>query len=707
MTVTRSVHDNIVVLTLNNPPVNALSYPLRVEFSRLLTEAMEDPRIGAVVFAGSPHLFSGGAEISEFGTPVAFRTPNLKSLIAQFDEAPKPIIAAIEGAVLGGGLELSLACHYRVGSPRTSVAFPEIHLGIIPGAEGSQRLPRLVGVETALNMMLSGNPVPASALAHTKLFDKIVEGDFMSGVLAFAAGVAAKKEPPPRVRDIRIKEPGTDAFLGFARNMVKPMAKHVDAPLRLIDAVEAAIKLPFTQSAAKELDIFRALLDTPQSRAMRHAFFSERQASRIEGLSRDVKPRPFNKVAVVGAGTMGSGIAINFLNAGLPVVLIETAQEALDRGTQHIRKTYEGDLKRGRITEAKLQQRMALLQPSLTLMDAADCDLAIEAVFEDMGVKSTVLAKLDAVLKPGAILASNTSTLDLDKLANATGRPQDVIGLHFFSPANIMKLLEIVRGEKTADDVLATAMAIAKTIRKTPVLSRVCDGFIGNRMINYYFEQSLLLIEEGALPEQVDRALEAWGMAMGPFRMSDMSGNDIGWAIRKRQYTESPNRHRAIIADRLCEQGRFGQKTGKGWYRYQTGARAGMPDADVKALIETYRAEAGITPRKISDDEIMRRCIFALANEGARLLEEGIAQRASDVDVVYLTGYGFPTHRGGPLHYLEEFGLNDAIRYMKGFAHRGGPDAQFWAPAPLLTKAAQNGTSIAATLAASHSGART
>lgn len=686
---------HVLTLVLAHPPVNALGYVLRCQLADALEKAFADPTIRAIVIGGGDALFSAGADVAEFGSPSAFRTPNLTSLIAMLDAAPKPVIAALTGNAIGGGLELALACHYRVGTLKTTIAFPEVHLGLIPGAQGTQRLPRLVGVEAALNIMLSGQPVAIGQLSGGRFLDRIAEGDVLTAAQDFAVGLADKPGKPPRVRDLPLDEAKAEAFLGFARTMIAPQARHLEAPLRLVDALEAAVKKPFDKGAAEELAIFRGLIETPQSRALRHVFFAERMSGKIDGLPADTPKRTIEQVGIVGAGTMGAGIATAFLSAGFAVTLAEMSGEALARGVGSIRKALESGVKRGKITAEAFGATLARLAPVTDLAALSTADLIVEAVFEDMAVKKGLFEKLDALAKPGAILASNTSTLDLDAIAAITKRPGDVVGLHFFSPAHVMRLLEIVRGKATSDDVLATAMELAKRLRKVPVLARVCDGFIGNRMVNAYFEQALLLIEEGASPDQVDKAIEGWGMAMGPFRMSDMAGNDIGWAIRKRHYAEDPGCYQAIIADRLCAAGRFGQKSSAGWYRYPPGARKGENDPFVAALIAACRLERGITPRRIGAEEIVQRLVYALANEGARLLDEGIAQRASDIDVVYVQGYGFPPHRGGPMHLIEEAGIADVIRTMRDFARRNGPDAAFWAPAPLLERAAATGLSLA------------
>ncbi|HET9470550.1 MAG TPA: 3-hydroxyacyl-CoA dehydrogenase NAD-binding domain-containing protein, partial [Usitatibacter sp.] len=589
--------------------------------------------------------------------------------------------------------ELSLACHYRVASADALLGLPEVKIGLLPGAGGTQRLPRAVGVETALNMIVSGNPVPAAKLQDTALVDRIVEGDLLQGAVAFAREVAEKR-PLPRVRDRPAIEPNAEAFFQFARNTVAAVAKNFPAPGKCVDAVAAAVSKPFEEGLKYERELFLQLIQSPESRALRHAFFGERAASKIPDVPADTPTRKVDSVAVIGAGTMGGGIAMNFLNAGIPVTILEMKQEALDRGVATIRRNYESSVKRGKLTAEKLGERMRLLKPTLSYDDLRGADLVIEAVFEEMGVKEAVFRKLDEVARPGAILATNTSTLDVNRIAAATKRPQDVVGMHFFSPANVMKLLEVVRGAKTAKDVLATVMQVAKKIRKTAVVSGVCDGFIGNRMVEQYLRQALFLLEEGASPQQVDRAMEKFGMAMGPFRVADLAGNDIGWAIRKRRYVERPNFVYSRVADRLCEQGRFGQKTGAGWYRYEAGRRDAIPDPKVDEIIAAYRKEKGVTPRRIDDGEIVERCVYALVNEGARILEEGIAARASDIDMVYLTGYGFPLHRGGPMLYADMAGLYNVVRSMRRFEADPHADPSFWKPAPLLAKLAGEGRSF-------------
>lgn len=682
---------NVAVIRLDNPPVNGLSLELRQGIVEGIKKAEQDDAIEAIVITGSDRAFSGGADITEFGTPKVMQEPILTTAIHYVETAKKPVIAAISGNCMGGGLELALGCHYRVSTPDAQMALPEVKLGILPGAGGTQRLPRVIGVEHALNMIVSGTPVPAKQFQGTPLLDEVVEGDLMEAALAFARKVVADKMPLKKVRDLKVKHPNPEGFFMFARNTIGAMAKNYPAPLKCLEAVEASVKKPFDEGMKVERDGIKQLMQTPESAALRHAFFAERKTSKISDVPSDTPTRDINKVGVIGAGTMGTGISINFLNAGIPVTIVEMKQEGLDRGVEAVRKVYEGQVKKGRMTEEKAKAKMDLLTPSLSYDDLKDVDLVIEAVFEEMGVKEQVFTKLDEICKPGAILASNTSTLDVNRIAGFTKRPEDVIGLHFFSPANIMKLLEVIRGDKTAKDVLATAMKLAKTIRKTAVVSGVCDGFIGNRMINQYSREALTMLEEGASVQQIDKAIEKFGFAMGPLRMADLAGGDIGWAIRKRLYAENPGMKKNLIADRLCEMGRFGQKTGAGFYKYEPGNRKALHDPEVDKVVDECRAEMGITPRKISNDEIVKRCVYALVNEGARILEEGIAQRASDIDMVYLTGYGFPVFRGGPMHYAEQVGLANVVRDMEAFDANPNTQKDFWKPADLLAKRATEG----------------
>lgn len=689
------VHGDVAVISLNNPPVNGLGLSTRQAITEGIEKAVQDASIKAIVITGHGKAFSGGADIREFGSPKATQEPNLLSVISQIENCAKPVVAAVHSVAMGGGLELALGCHYRIAAPGASIALPEVKIGLLPGAGGTQRLPRVLGVEPALNMIVSGEAIKSEMLAMLpgqKLFDKMSASaeSLMDEALKFAREVSATR-PLPRVRELPCKHPQADAYFQFTRNMVKGMAKNYPAPPKCVDAVQAATKKKFDEGMLIERELFMNLMWTPESRALRHLFMSQRAASKIADVPDTTPTRAIKQVAVIGAGTMGGGISMNFLNAGIPVKILETKQEALDRGIATIKKNYEAQVKKGKLKEDKYAQRMALLTSTLSYDDIKDADLVIEAVFEEMGVKETVFKQLDAVMKHGAILASNTSTLDVNAIANFTKRPEDVIGMHFFSPANVMKLLEVVRGAKTAKEVLATVMALAKTIKKTAVVSGVCDGFIGNRMIEQYGRQGGFLLEEGCTPQQVDKAIEKFGFAMGPFRMGDLAGNDIGWAIRKRRYVEKPHMKYSKTADLLCEMGRFGQKVGKGWYDYQAGKRDAIPNKEVEDMVVKHRATIGMTPRKISDEEIVQRLVFSLVNEAAHILEDGIASKASDIDMVYITGYGFPIYRGGPMLYADQVGLFNVVQAMHRFAANPHDDAEFWKPAPLLAKLAAEG----------------
>lgn len=685
-----AVHGCIAVITLNNPPVNGLGLATRSAAIEGIRNAEQDPAVKAVVLTGAGKAFSGGADIKEFNSPKALTEPTLHSLIRAVEGCSKPVVAAIHSVAMGGGLELALGCHYRVALPGAQIALPEVKLGLLPGAGGTQRLPRVVGLEMALNMIVSGTPVLSEKLAATAIFDKLLPAgaDLVAEARSFAESVADVR-PLPKVRERKIDYPNYEAFLQFSRNTVKAVAGPFPAPLECVETVAASVTMEFEAGLKFERERFLHLMQTSECKSLRHAFISERAASKIPDVPADTPVREIRKAAVIGAGTMGGGIAMNFANAGIPVVLLETKQDALDKGLATIRKNYENTLKKGKLTQEKFDQRMALVTGTLEYTAIADADIVIEAVFEDMGVKETVFRKLDEVMKPGAILASNTSTLDLDKIAAFTSRPHDVVGTHFFSPANVMKLLEIVRGKATGKDVLATTMALSKKLKKTGVVSGVCDGFIGNRMIEQYFRQAGFLLEEGATPEQVDKAIEKFGFPMGPFRMSDLAGNDIGWYIRKRRYVEKPEVVYSKTADLLCEMGRFGQKTSAGWYDYKEGDRKAYPSAVVNDMIAKHSADIGVARRQVSDQEIVERLVYALVNEGALILEEGIALRASDIDMVYLTGYGFPLHRGGPMFYADTVGLFNVLGAIERFAK--GRHGEAWKPAPLLVKLAAEG----------------
>ncbi len=691
MTATYKEYGDVAVITLDNPPVNGLGHETRTGIVDGVNRALDNAAVKAIVLVGSGKGFSGGADIREFNTPKVLQEPSLNTVIRVVEGADKPVVAAIHGMAMGGGLELALGCHYRVATAGAQIALPEVKLGILPGAGGTQRLPRVLGLEPALNMIVSGTTVMSEKLAKSKLFDQMIDGDLLDGALAFARSVAVQR-PLPKVRQLSVDMPNADGYLQFARNAVRTVAGPFPAPLKCVDAVAATVSKKFDDGLAFERNLFLELVQTPESKALRHAFFGERAASKIPDVPADIPLRDIQSAAVIGAGTMGGGIAMNFANAGIPVKLLEMKQEALDKGLATIRKNYEGSMKKGKLTQEQLDKRMGLITGTLSYDDIGTADIVIEAVFEDITVKETVFKKLDEVMKPGAILASNTSTLDVDKIAAFTKRPQDVIGTHFFSPANVMKLLEIVRGAKTGKDVLATVMALAKKIKKTGVVSGVCDGFIGNRMVEQYIRQAFFLLEEGCLPEQVDKAIEKFGFAMGPFRMSDLAGNDIGWYIRKRRYIEKPEVVYSKIGDKLCEKGRFGQKTSAGWYDYKAGDRKAYPSDEVNHMVVAHSAEIGVERRKISDEEIVERLVYALVNEGALILEEGIALRASDIDMVYLTGYGFPLFRGGPMFYADTVGLANVLRAIRKYAKGHHPEA--WKAAPLLEKLAADGKSF-------------
>jgi 3-hydroxyacyl-CoA dehydrogenase len=683
----------VAVLQVDNPPVNGLNLAMRRGIVAGLQRARNDPKVKCVVLTGTGKVFSGGADIRELNTPAQTAEPHLLQVIDAVEGSHKPVIAAINGVCMGGGLELSLACHYRIATPNATLALPEVKIGLLPGAGGTQRLPRAVGAELALQMIVSGEPIGAEAALKAGLLDRIVPADTFQGVLDFAQELAGRRTHP-RLRAARALLPAgadADAFFQAARARVARQARGMISPLKCVEAVEAAVRLPFEEGVRIERAMFLELVASDQSKALRHAFFAERAAARIAGLPEDTPTRRIERVAVIGFGTMGGGIAMSFANAGIPVAVLEVTQQALDSGLALCRRNWEASAQKGRLTTQQVQQRLALLAPTLRYEDLASADLVIEAVFEDLALKQKVFRELDRVAKPGAILATNTSTLDIDQIAAVTRRPADVLGTHFFSPANVMRLLEVVRGAATAPDALATVMKLARPLKKVAVVSGVCDGFIGNRMLEHYVRQSLFLLEEGASPQQVDKALTDFGMAMGVFAVGDLAGLDIGYAIRQRRYKEKPGVRYPRIADRVVELGRLGQKTGMGWYRYEPGSRTPQVDPEIDALIDAYRREHGIAARPVSDEEIVQRCIYALVNEGARILQEGIAQRASDIDVVYLTGYGFPAWRGGPMYYAESVGLPKVVEAMRRFAALPGGDDAFWQPASLLAECAASG----------------
>ncbi len=685
-----AVHGDVAVVTLNNPPVNGLGHALRRGIVAGLEQAQADPNVKAIVLIGAGNAFSGGADIREFNTPAAAASPGLRAVIADVERCPKPVVAAIHKVAMGGGLELALGCHYRICAPGAQLALPEVKLGILPGAGGTQRLPRAIGAGPALELMTTGAAVAAEA-APAGLIDELVPGDLLAGALAFARRVIAEGRPLRKLRDERVRVDGDPtSFVAEATHKIGQASRGFPAPPKIVDCVAAAIDLPFEQGLRFERDRFEELLVSTESKAMRHAFFAERAAAKIPDLPDSTPSRAINRVAIIGAGTMGGGIAMAFANAGFPVQLLDASEAALERGLDTIRKNYAAAVSKGRLAPAAMEQRLARFATTLSYAAIKDADLVIEAVFEDMAVKERVFRALDEVMPAGAILATNTSTLDVNRIASFTKRPEDVVGLHFFSPANVMRLLEIVRGAKTSGPVLATVMKLSKSIRKVGVVAGVCDGFIGNRMLEEYVRQAYFLVEEGALPHEVDQALQDWGMAMGPFAMMDMAGQDIGWHIRKRRRAEAPAQqvYPAWI-DRICELGRFGQKTGRGVYRYDAGSRTPVPDPEVEQLILDHARAAGVARRAVTGAEIVERCIYALVNEGAKIVAEGIALRASDVDLVYLTGYGFPLYRGGPMFYADTVGLASVVGAMQ--RHAQGRYPQYWQPAPLLARLAAAG----------------
>jgi 3-hydroxyacyl-CoA dehydrogenase len=679
-------HDDVGVIELDNPPVNALALGLRVGLSAALDAALADPSIVAIVLAGAGRMFCGGADLREFNTPAAAQPPATTDLRARMERAPKPVIAAIHGSALGGGLEMALACHYRVAAAGTKLGLPEVKRGLLPGGGGTQRLPRLVGVATALEMIVGGEPVDAARARAIGLVDEVVDGDVRAAAVAFARRKASAggSHPVASTRTASIDEP--EVFFKAARERVARESRGLEAPIECVACVEAATRLPFEEGIAFERARFRVLVEGNQSKALRHLFFAERAAARIPGIPEDLPARPIRRVGVIGAGTMGGGIAMSLANAGLEVVQLETAREALDRGRTTMSRNWGASVEKGKLTKDEMDARLARVRGTLSYGDLADVDLVVEAVFEDMAVKKQVFATLDAVCRPGAILAPNTSRLDIDEIARATKRPQDVIGLHYFSPANVMRLLEVVRGAASAPDVIATSMAFGRATGKLPVLVGNCEGFVGNRMLSAYVREAGFLLEEGASPAQVDGALQRFGLAMGPFRMGDLAGLDIGWAGRKRAAATRPKHLRySRVADRICELGRFGQKTGAGWYRYEAGSRTPVSDPLVEQIVRQCAEEAGIVRRTVADQEIVERTMYALVNEGAKILAEGIALRASDVDLVYVNGYGFPAWRGGPMFHADTIGLREVAGTVREFHAKHG---EWWTPAPRLLELA-------------------
>ncbi|MHC4049044.1 3-hydroxyacyl-CoA dehydrogenase NAD-binding domain-containing protein [Bradyrhizobium sp. 25ACV] len=686
-------HDEVGIVTVDSPPVNALSAAVRGGILECIKAAIADPAIKGIVLTCAGRTFIAGADITEFGKPP--KAPALNDVLAEIENSPKPVVAAIHGTALGGGLEVALACHFRVAVKEARLGLPEVKLGLLPGAGGTQRLPRAVGPELAVKMIVGGDPIGAAEALKNGLIEEIIEGP-ASGGEAFVRKLLAEKRPLRRLRDDDSKIAAAKADRSIFTNAVAAMTKKsrgLEAPFAAADAVGYAIDLPFDEGLKKEREGFLKLVASDQSKAQRYAFFAEREAAKIAGVPDGTKSRPVNRVAILGAGTMGGGIAMSFANAGVPVTLIETGEEQLKRGMGIMQKNWEATAARGGIPADAPAKRMALINGVVGIENVGDADLVIEAVFETMAVKKEVFGKLDQYVKPGAVLASNTSYLNIDEIAKSTKRPQDVLGMHFFSPANVMKLCEIVRADKTAPDALVTAVNIARKIAKVPAVVGVCDGFVGNRMLAQRGKQSEKLLFEGALPQQVDAVVTKFGMPMGPFAMGDLAGLDIGWRSRKDRGIKSE------IADALCEAGRFGQKTGKGYYKYEAGSRSALPDPEVEKLIDETLARLGHKKRVVSDDEILERMMYPMINEGAKILEEGIAARPSDIDVVWLYGYGWPIYRGGPMFWADSVGLKHIADRLAFYAKEtNDPSLE---PAPLLKKLAAEGKTFASLAAAS------
>ncbi len=685
-----SRHNQIAILKTDNPPVNALGHAVREGLFNGIRQAEADSSIQAIIIICAGRTFFAGADIREFGKPQA--TPALREVHDAMTATPKLLVAAIHGTALGGGFETALACHYRVAVASAKVGVPEVNLGLLPGAGGTQRLPRLVGVEKALDMITSGRPISAKDALAIGAIDEIVDGDLEAGAIAYTERLLAEAAPLRRISEMDLPQTSDDVF-AKAREKFARERRGVMAPQHCISAVEAA-RLPFADGMVRERELFNELLTSQQSKALRTAFFAEREVAQIPGLSKDIKPRPIASVGIIGAGTMGGGIAMNFLNAGVPVKLVEVTEAALDRGVAIIRKNYEATAAKGRLKADDVEKRMGLLSPSLSYDALADVDLIIEAVFENLDVKKEVFRKIDGIAKQGAVLATNTSTLDVDDIAAVTSRPGDVVGLHFFSPANVMRLLEIVRGAKTTDDVLLTALNVAKTIGKVGVVSGVCYGFIGNRMLEAYGREAELMILEGATPQQVDRALYDFGFAMGPFAMYDLAGLDVAYAVRESHRDKLPSDPTYYATgDRLAVMQRFGQKTGAGFYKYSAGSRVPEPDDAVQAVITDKAKDLGVTQRTFSDQDIVDRCLYAAINEGARILDEGIAFRPNDIDQIWIHGYGFPVHKGGPMFYADSVGLNHVAAKIADYRKLYGDD--YWKTSPLLDRLAGAGKSFA------------
>ncbi|KRA12871.1 3-hydroxyacyl-CoA dehydrogenase NAD-binding domain-containing protein [Acidovorax sp. Root568] len=686
--VTTALQGDVLVVTIDNPPVNALGAAVRQGLLAAMLQAQADAAVAAVLLVGAGKAFIAGADIREFGKPPV--APILPELCRAIENLNKPVVAVLHGAALGGGLEVALSAHYRLALPAATLGLPEVNLGLLPGSGGTQRAPRLMGVQAATTLMLSGQPLKAQAALQAGLVDKLVEGTHpLAAGLAYVRELLAANAPVRRTRDLAIAEPQAAlAWLDAQKAETAKKSRGLFSPLKIIECVQAALQLPFDEGMARERALFMECLDSPQRAGLIHAFFAEREVVKVPE-AQAAQPRPVASIAVIGGGTMGAGIAVAALDAGLPVTMIERDAESIARGRANVEKVYNALVAKGRMTDAAQAAVMARYTGSTSYADIANVDLVIEAVFEDIEVKKAVFRELDRVCKPGAVLATNTSYLDIDAIAAATGRPQDVIGLHFFSPANIMKLLEIVVPAKVAPDVVATAFELARKLKKVPVRAGVCDGFIGNRILAVYKQAADYLLEDGASPYEIDAAVRGFGFAMGPFQVTDLAGGDIGWATRKRRAaTRDPRARYVEIADRICERGWFGQKTGRGFYLYPDGARTGQPDPEVLAIVDAERAKKGVTPRRFSADEIMRRYMAAMVNEGAKVVAEGIALRPLDVDVTFVAGYGFPRHRGGPMKWADMTGLDKVLADIREFAQE---DPLFWQPAPLLEKLVAEG----------------
>ena len=681
----------IGVITVDNPPVNALSVGVPQGIMDGVKAGETDSGITAVVLRGAGRGFIAGADINEFLSPPPPGSASLDDVITCFENSTKPIVAAIHGNALGGGLETALACHYRCGTGEAVYGFPEVLIGIIPGGHGTQRLPRICGVEKALPLMVSGEFVPAKTALALGIIDEIVDGDLLDGAIAFAKRIVAEGHPLRKIRDETASVPTDGFYENFEKSIAKRARGHL-APYKIIEAAKAAVELPFEDGVELERKLFRECLESDQSKGLMNLFFGERTCTKIPDVPRDTPTQNIASAAVLGAGTMGGGITMNFVNVGIPVTILEMSQEALDRGLEIIRANYANTVKKGRLSQDKMDKRMSLITPTLSYDDIANADIVVEAVFEEMDIKKEVFRKLDDIMKPDAILATNTSTLDVDEISAVTKRPEMVIGTHFFSPANVMRLLEVVRGAHTKKEVIATVMQLGKTIKKVPVLVGVCDGFVGNRMLARYSKQAYQMVLEGALPQDVDKAVFDFGLAMGPFAMGDLAGLDVGWRIRKRRATENAAiKDDAGIDDQICEMGRFGQKTNAGWYKYEPGSRVPIPDPEIEQLITRYCEERQIQRRPIDEQEIIERCIYALVNEGAKILEEGMALRASDIDVIYANGYGFPRYRAGPMLYADMVGLDKVYKAVCGYHEQYG---EIWEPAPLLKRLAEQGATF-------------